>query len=108
MVAQKPSVITGPSPPDISGQIQAIRRRWRTVLGCIGLALLVAGAILALIRPTYTSTVQVLLDARRLNILQNQSVTQGIPFDATSVESEVSLIRSFSVARRVVDKLGNL
>ncbi len=89
----------------ITGQFNVLRRRWRVIGLCMLLALGLSGIVLVVTTPRYTATAQILLDPRKQNVLQNQAVVQGINLDASMVESEVSLLQSFNVARRVVDKL---
>lgn len=83
-----------------------LRRRWRVLLyaGLMGLA--IGQVLLLVIKPQYTSTAQVLLDPRKPGASETRSVMQGLPLDTGAVESEVALLRSLTVALRVVEKLG--
>lgn len=86
-------------------QLFAILNRRRRLIGATTIgALALAGAYLTLVASTsYTATVSVLIDSRtRPPIGTEQSaVTFGTP-DATLIESQVKLIASDSVLRRVV------
>jgi polysaccharide biosynthesis transport protein len=90
---------------DITGLAQAMRRRWRVIAGSLLMCLAVAAFLLFILPARYTATTQILLDPHKTNVLQNQAVMQGVPLDASAVESEVSLIQSFNIGRRVVEKL---
>ncbi len=87
-----------------------LRRLWKgsgfIVLG--GLFMLAtAVAVLSMLTPTYTSTVQILIDPSDLRGLDNE-VTARIPQadSGTSLaESQTRVIQSDNVLRRVVDKL---
>jgi exopolysaccharide transport family protein len=52
----------------------------------------------------YTAAAQILLDHRKPDVVQNE-VAPRLKLDTAGIESEVTLIRSFKIARRVVDKL---
>ena len=93
-------------PFDLRKIYSIIRRRLTVIAG-----LTIMGSLLAVIyalqlTPLYTATARVLLDPRKTNIVDNEAVLSGIGNDWSAVESEVELIRSASVAIRVIDKLG--
>ncbi len=93
-------------PFDLRKIYSIIRRRLAVILG-----LTIFGSLLAVIyalqlTPLYTATATVLVDPRKTNIIESEAVLSGIGSDWTAVESEVELIRSASVAIRVIDKLG--
>ena len=48
---------------------------------------------------------QILLDPRKQNVIQSQQVVQGVALDTGVVESEVSILQSFGIARRVTERL---
>jgi exopolysaccharide transport family protein len=80
-------------------------RRWR-IIG------LVAGGVLALTvvwllqaTPVYTATTQVLIDPRKDRVLRGEGVVGDLTLDASTVATEVTLIQSFSIARRVSERL---
>ncbi len=88
-------------------KIYSIARRRLSIIA--GLAIL--GSLLAVIyalqlTPLYTASAKVLVDPRNTNIIDNEAVLSGIGRDWSAIESEVELIRSASVAIRVIDKLG--
>jgi polysaccharide biosynthesis transport protein len=91
---------------EIAGFAQALRRRWPVLAISLLICLLAATFLLAILQPRYTASAQILLDARKQNVMQNQAISQSGTLDASAVESEVSLIQSFSVCRRVVEKMG--
>jgi len=76
-------------------------------VGTFVAAIVIAVAALLVLKPRYTATAQILFDSRKQNVFQLQAAGggQAMAIDAGSVESEVSLIQSFGVLRRVVEKL---
>ncbi len=85
---------------DLIGVLYAARR----FIGiCVLAALALAGAYLAVSKKAYTSTVSILVDARgRGPVGSDQTNQLNISPDATLVESQVKLLSSDTVLRRVV------
>lgn len=85
----------------------AILRTLRKHLGVIaaltfGITALVMVAVYQ-ITPIYTGTVTVLLDRQKMQVLDMQSVMSGLPPDSTTVDSEVKVLQSRGLIRRVVE-----
>jgi polysaccharide biosynthesis transport protein len=55
--------------------------------------------------PRYKATTIVLVDPRQPRVTQNEAVISGIGADAAAVESQVELIESSALARRVIARL---
>jgi polysaccharide biosynthesis transport protein len=101
------------SPPAIDAQelwtprnlISILTRRWRAMLATTLLAVGLVGVWLVQLTPVYTATTQVLIDPRKERVLTSESIVSDIGLDLSAISTEVSLIQSFSIARRVVEKL---
>jgi uncharacterized protein involved in exopolysaccharide biosynthesis len=82
------------------------RRRWRVILST---AAVVGGLVILWvlqITPIYTATTQILIDARKERVLgRSEAVVGDLGLDASAIATEVTLIKSFSIARRVVERL---
>lgn len=61
--------------------------------------------ILAALTPRYTATALVMLDSRKTKVVNSEAVLSGLPNDIASIQSEVEILRSRTMARKVVDKL---
>jgi uncharacterized protein involved in exopolysaccharide biosynthesis/Mrp family chromosome partitioning ATPase len=87
---------------DLRGLLRVLRRRALeivlTVAICVGLIIL----FLALTTPLYTATTQVLIDPRDRRVLQTEVTPTAFGNDAALVESQVRIITSDAVLRRVV------
>jgi len=94
------------SPFDLRKIYSFIRRRLAVIAGLTILGSLLAVIYALQLTPLYTATARVLVDPRKTSIVDNEAVLSGIGSDWSAVESEVELIRSASVAIRVIDKLG--
>ena len=80
------------------------RRRW--VLG--GCVLLITSVVLLVtfqLTPRYTASAEVLIDPRDRNVADLDSVLSGLSSDASTIESQIQLIRSRSLALRVIEDL---
>ncbi|MEZ5909501.1 MAG: polysaccharide biosynthesis tyrosine autokinase [Hyphomicrobiaceae bacterium] len=90
---------------DLAAQYNVLRRRWKVIAASISTAVVGALVLLMMMTPRYSASTQILLDPRKQDVLQSQSPVQGLSLDTGLVESEVTLIQSFKIAHRVVDKL---
>jgi succinoglycan biosynthesis transport protein ExoP len=88
------------------GEILAfVRRQWPmiavTILGALGLAI----AYLLVTPALHRGKSSLLLDTRKLQLFQQQSVLSEVSFDAPAVESQMEILKSEAVARGVVEEL---
>jgi succinoglycan biosynthesis transport protein ExoP len=101
----------GPEPTGLAGgldvrELLRIARRRGPMVVVLGLLAALAGAIYALqLTPSYTARATLLLDAKGNNIVNAEAVVQGFSGNEASIRSEMELIRSYDVAKRVVSKL---
>ena len=81
--------------------------RWRAPLiaGVIAATVIAAGAITFVLPPKYKATTVVLVDPRQPRVTNTEAVISGIGSDAAAVESQVELIESSSLARKVIARL---
>src|SRR3546814_21170964 len=67
-----------------------------------------SGAIIAngVATPLYTASATIIVEPRQQKIVEFDSVLSALPVSLETMESEVQVIKSTTVARRVVDSLG--
>jgi capsular exopolysaccharide synthesis family protein len=83
-----------------------IRRHGRIVVFATGLCLALALLFVTLVTPLYTATSTVLIEPRHAETSEaGRPVLRGLGADDAVIESQVSLMQSLSVIRRVVDGL---
>lgn len=90
---------------DLSGVAGAVRRRLRS---CAVTFITVGGAVILLasqLTPRYAGEASLMIDQRQQQIIDLQSVLSGLPTDSAVVDTEVEIIRSLELARRVSAKL---
>jgi succinoglycan biosynthesis transport protein ExoP len=90
---------------DLEELLRMARRRAPLVviLGLIGLLLGIAYAMK--LTPMYTAQSTILIDMRQKGPLDSEAVVASVERDVGSIQSEMELIKSYSVARRVTEKL---
>src|SRR6476646_11808284 len=79
-------------------------RQWRFIGAVTVLAVVVALVYLARATPLYTATTQVLLDPRHEKAAGADSILSEFQLDFSAIESQLAIIKSDSLLRRVVIK----
>lgn len=82
-----------------------VRRQVPTILGvallCVGLAV-----VYVLNAPVYyTARASMIIDTRKVNVFQQQSIMGDIQVDSATVESQVEILRSENIALAVIKEL---
>lgn len=90
---------------DLNVIIATFRRRLR-LFAAVALAVFVAVVLYTLqLTPEYTTAAQVMLDTRKEQVTDMSAVLSGLPADTAVVDTEVEVLRSRSLAGRVVKQL---
>jgi exopolysaccharide transport family protein len=90
---------------DLNVVIATFRRRLR-LFAAVALVVFVAVLLYTLQQtPRYTATAQVMLDTRTEQVTDMSAVLSGLPADSPVVDTEVEVLRSRSLANRVVAQL---
>jgi succinoglycan biosynthesis transport protein ExoP len=94
---------------DLVSVARIVRRRWMIVLTTVGLVLTGAIAYSLLAAPVFTGVTTVVMDARRVHIFgqdkQDSSVVGEMPVDNSTVDSQLTILRSEVVLQEVIKKL---
>ena len=80
-------------------------RRWKLILATTAIVAAVTFLALLAVTPRYTGTAQVLLDPRKEKIFGTENLPPELGLDSGHVDSQISIIRSINMLRRVVEKL---
>lgn len=95
---------TGPA-RDLKRVIATFRRRSRFFAGT-ALAVLSAVVIFTFLQtPRYTGSAEVMIDTRKHEVSNIQDVLSGLPADTNVVDTEVDVLKSRTLAERVVKEL---
>ncbi len=91
---------------DLAAARQFLGRRWRMIAGVALLCVVASALVLSLIPKSYTATAILIVDPRTQKVTQSDAVLGGIGSDAAAVESQVEILESSTLAKRVVAELG--
>ncbi len=87
--------------PDIIG---FLHRRWKFILAITGLFVMAALVLSLVLTKQYTATTQILIDAKQQSLLGRDSVVaDGALSDTAGIDSQISVIKSSELLRRVVE-----
>ncbi|MBR2118637.1 MAG: exopolysaccharide biosynthesis protein [Afipia sp.] len=89
----------------VSSVVGFIRRQYPIVLATLAAALLVGACYLLIMRSTYTAQSTLIIDTRKIQAFQSQSLFNEVPIDSPAVESQVEIIKSDNIARSVIRDL---
>ncbi|HEY5794011.1 MAG TPA: Wzz/FepE/Etk N-terminal domain-containing protein [Bosea sp. (in: a-proteobacteria)] len=90
---------------DLSFVFGLMSRQKYLIAGCIAL-FASAGLLFAwLTPPSFRASSQIVIDPRRLDLFQKDSLFTGAPVDVGTIESQVQLIGSERIASKVIDDL---
>jgi len=90
---------------DVMALVRILRRRLGLVAGTVGLAAVLMAIVVFQLTPLYTSTNLILIDPQRTQVLDMEAVLSGLSPDTGTIDSQVELLRSRTIAHRVVEKL---
>ncbi|MCA1433517.1 polysaccharide biosynthesis tyrosine autokinase [Bradyrhizobium sp. BRP20] len=95
----------GASHQDIRFYADIIRRQFPTVLAIASATLLVAIVYLFTAAPLFTSTASMVIDTRKLQLFQQQSLLGDVALDTSTVETQVEILKSENVSLAVIRDL---
>jgi uncharacterized protein involved in exopolysaccharide biosynthesis/septum formation inhibitor-activating ATPase MinD len=98
-----PTGNTGPL--DLDKMIRLLRWHARLIAAIVAITVVAAAAALIVLPPKYKAITVVLVDPRQPRVTASEAVLTGIGADAAAVESQVELIQSSALAKRVIAKL---
>src|ERR1700685_2443666 len=95
-----------PSPADTFKSISDFVRRQYPVIGfAVAIAIALGFVYVMTTPPSFTATTTMLIDAKRVQLFQQSSMINDLPIDAATVESQVEVLKSETIAQAVIDKL---
>ncbi len=79
-------------------------RAW-TILGVIGVCMTIALVVMFQITPVYTASTLIMVGQRENKVLDAESVVAGLQADTSTLENQIQVLKSWSLAEKVVLKL---
>lgn len=89
---------------DIREAINFVWRQWKFIAGVTALAVLIGAIYIVRQVPLYTASSQLLLDPRKEKAAGQDAVLTDAILDLPAIESQIAIIKSSSLLRRVVEK----
>ena len=82
-----------------------VRRQFPVIVFVTVLSITLALIYVLTARPSFTAEAQLLVDAQKVQVFQQQSVLGELPANSTEVESQVEILKSENIASAVIKKL---
>jgi polysaccharide biosynthesis transport protein len=89
---------------DLRGALNFVWRQWKLIAGVAAFALIIGTVHLLRVTPLYTATAQLLLDPRKEKAVGQDAIMTEVTLDLPTVESQIAIIKSSALLRRVVEK----
>ncbi len=96
------------SEPDVLSIFRALVSNLHIIAGVTLIGALIAFAALKSMTPQFTASTMVMLDSRSTILDETSNVFTTLPIADAYIETEIELIRSDAIVRRVIDNLGLL
>lgn len=96
---------TRPDVLDLREVFGIFRRRINLILGCVIVITALVIVVMFQLTPRYTAEATVMLDTRKNQVIDLQNALSGFQDDAMLIRSEVEILESPALARKVADKL---
>lgn len=79
--------------------------RARTIIGVIAVCMTIAVIVMYQITPVYTSSTLIMVGQRENKVLDAESVFTGLQSDTSTIENQIQVLKSWTLAEKVVLKL---
>lgn len=95
-----------PSPADTFKSISDfVRRQWPILTFALAVAIAFGFIYILTTPPSFTAQTTMMIDTKKVQLFQQQSIINDLPIDASTVESQVEILKSETIAQAVIDKL---
>ncbi|MFC7698617.1 polysaccharide biosynthesis tyrosine autokinase [Bradyrhizobium sp. GCM10028915] len=85
--------------------LEIVRRQFPTIIAIVSACVIVAVLYLFTAAPQFTSTASMVIDTRKVQLFQQQSVLGDIAIDSATVETQVEILKSENISLAVVRDL---
>ena len=89
----------------LTSYIEVIRRQFPTMVAIVSACLILALLYLFTAAPLFTSTASMVIDTRKVQLFQQQSVLGDIAVDSATVETQVEILKSENISLAVIRDL---
>src|SRR3954454_8371568 len=95
----------GSPPQTLTSYVEIVRRQFPTIIAIVSACLLLALLYLFTAAPQFTSTASMVIDTRKVQLFQQQSVLGDIAVDSATVETQVEFLKSENISLAVIRDL---
>jgi succinoglycan biosynthesis transport protein ExoP len=92
-------------PQTAASYLEIVRRQFPTMLAIASACLILAVLYLFTAAPKFTSTASMVIDTRKVQLFQQQSVLGDIAVDSATVETQVEILKSENISLAVIRDL---
>src|SRR6185437_2124264 len=85
--------------------LEFLRRQYRVIVIATALMLAVGAVYVVTAQSSYTANASMIIDSKRIQLFQQQSMFSDMPIDSGAVESQVEILKSDTIALAVIKKL---
>lgn len=89
----------------LTSYLDIIRRQFPTMLAIVSACVIVALLYLFTAAPLFTSTAAMVIDTRKVQLFQQQSVLGDVAVDSATVETQVEILKSENISLGVIREL---
>ena len=89
---------------DLRALVRVVLARGYTILGTIAVAMVVVTLALLQMTPIYSASALIMVGQRENKVLDAEALIAGLPTDTATIENQIQILRSWSLAERVVVK----
>ena len=95
-----------PSPSETFQSVLAfVRRQYRVIVFATAITMAMGLVYVFTTPPSFTAKTAMLIDTKKVQLFQQQSMFSDLPIDSSSVESQVEILKSESIALAVIKRL---
>ncbi|MDA9498239.1 polysaccharide biosynthesis tyrosine autokinase [Bradyrhizobium sp. CCBAU 11357] len=95
----------GPDSQTLASYLDIVRRQFPTMVAIVSACVILALLYLFTAAPQFTSTASMVIDTRKVQLFQQQSVLGDVAVDSATVETQVEILKSENISLAVIRDL---
>src|SRR3954465_14409106 len=86
----------------LTSYVEIVRRQFPTIVAIVSACVILALLYLFTAAPQFTSTASMVIDTRKVQLFQQQSVLGDVAVDSATVETQVEILKSENISLAVI------
>ncbi|WP_298241375.1 polysaccharide biosynthesis tyrosine autokinase [uncultured Bradyrhizobium sp.] len=95
----------GPPSQTLASYVEIARRQFPTIVAIVSACMILALLYLFTTAPQFTSTASMVIDTRKVQLFQQQSLLGDVAVDSATVETQVEILKSENISLAVIRDL---